>query len=133
MSELIYKVRGDFAECQALKEGDAKCVKVTVIGRDSGILSIGERSIRLRDGVSYLSLEGLDDGDYTPTLITEDGIVKFEAIRKTGVKITHAPIDREKLSRLYDYIDRLENRIADAEAKLGVLEREIVGTPLFET
>lgn len=133
MTEIIYKIRGDFGECRTFVEGDARSVKVAIIGADEGILVIGGRKRRLSGGVCYLSLEGIPDGDYTPKIIVGGEFITLERIRKTGDRISRPPLDLELISRLITLADRLEAKVDRLEEKVNSLTGKIEGQDLFTT
>lgn len=133
MTEIIYKIRSGFGECRTFLEGEARSVKVAIVGADEGILVIGGRRRRLSAGVCYLSLEGIPDGDYTPTVIVGGETITLERIRKMGDRVSRPPLDLELISRLITLADRLEAKVGWLEEEVKSLTEKIEGQDLFTT
>ncbi len=127
MTTILYKIVGGFGECRDFSGDDGALLRVKIDGSDGGIVTVGGISKRVTKGEARLNLSSLSDGDYSPSYVTEGGLIQLERIRKCGNKLTRPPIDAALVARLLLRTEALENECEGLKRRLCVCESAIGG------
>lgn len=131
MTNILYKIIAGFGECRKIHGTSADTVRIEIEGVPDGFLSIGELSCRVKDGVGRIHLALLADGEYSPVLFTESGVVRLEKIVKCGRGIHRAELDEELLARALTRLEGAEREISELKERLSIAEGAIQGRILL--
>lgn len=130
MTSIFYKMIENFGEMRKITGSGSERVRIHIEGADGGILTIGNVSAPIKDGVARLSLHILADGEYTPTLCKDGGIFALETISKCGSRISAAD-GGDLIRRIALRAEAIEDRLNDLERRCTEYEGAIYGKPLF--
>ncbi len=131
MTKIVYKINQGFGECTEFWEKDAARCEIKFYGAPDGILTIGEKSIRTKEGAARLSLLSLPDGDYTPHLSCGAGVIPFSPIRKTGNNLTRPPISSEEFAHTVKKVCELQTIVQEIKKEIADIRQILSGSVLF--
>ena len=130
MTSIFYKMVSNFGEVRRITGCGADKVRIHTEGAENGIVTVGNVSAPIKDGVARLSLHTLADGEYTPTICNDGGIFVLEALSKCGSRIS-ASGDSELIRRIALRAEAIEERLDSLEKRCEKYEGAIYGKPIF--
>ena len=122
MTEIIYTPTDGYGEISEFSGTRGGPIKIKIKGVDSGTLHLGDRVYRVDCGEATLEPSRLSDGDYSPLFVDKSGTLELEGFRRFGREILPLPTSERLLRRLLCRVRTLEDRLANAEAKIETLE-----------
>ena len=125
MTKITFFINNGEGEIRSFRPGVASICEIKVEGVNTGIISFGPKSARLKDGVARIALSPLPDGDYTPRLSVEGKQIYLSEIRKSGNKITRPQVKPEFIDKLYLRVYEVEKKNEELEKRLEILEGKV--------
>ena len=123
MKEIRYKITAHGAYITDICEGESKTVTFITDEVDDAILKLEKRVYKTSHGVCSIPLHGIDDGKYTPELITDSGCIKLDTVEvKAGVaRLSFSDADTVRLYRemlehkeRITYLEKSNRELCDA-------------------
>ena len=125
------KISDGCAELVSYERGTGTTVKFHFDGADSAFIGIGNKILRVSDGVALDDLAPLRDGEYTPRLVSPCGSYDLPRLVKHGSRITPMECDAEYVRAILERVRALEAKARDIEMLVKELNDKINGTVLF--
>ena len=130
MTEIMIDVYGNETEIASFRPGNTELL-LKLSSSIDGFLSIGSKSFRITDGKCIFKLQEIEDGEHTPQLFTENGVLLLPKMVKEGKTIYPKPCDDNFIRKLSKRERKLENRVKELEATVSQLMKSVYGTTLF--
>ena len=131
MNIFCISIKNGKAELTSFEKGYDMTVKLRFDGVDSAFIGIGNKILRVKDGVAVDDLSTLQDGEYTPRLISPSGSYDLPRLVKHGIRITPEECDSEYIRGILVRVRALEAAVCDINALIKELNEKINGTSLF--
>lgn len=131
MKTLIYKKIRSLYECVDVIDGAGDVMRIVLGEPKNGKIRIGSRLYELTRGCAEISLDGIPDGEYTPTLITASRSDDMEAFILTDGKITRNFPSEQYIRTLGKICTSLEERIAELEEEISKIYKITDSTLTF--
>ena len=131
MKTLIYKKLRNLYECVDVIEGAGDDMRIILDEPKNGKIRIGTRLYELTRGCAEISLAGIPDGEYVPTLITASRSDDMEAFILSDGKITRKFPSEQYIRTLGKICSSLEDRIAELEEEISKIYKMTDSTLTF--
>ena len=130
MIEIIICIYENEAEISSYKSGRGEAAFVFPDNVE-GFLCLGSETCRLSGGKCCLKLQAIEDGEYTPRLITQNGTLHLPKIIKEGNTLFPKPYDDDFTRSLSKRERQLERKVKELEETVSRLTKSVYGTTLF--
>ena len=108
----------------------SKTLEFTFDGEEATHLKIGEKIFKISHGVCLVEADGLREGVYSPSVITEGGAIVLDTLTVKGGYIALTPGALE-YSKICDSLYRARLRIRELEEDVRRILDAVFGRKLF--
>ena len=131
MSKIRYELFGKEAEVISFTPSEGQLLDISFTENYEGLLSIDGVVSRVKDGYCQFDIRYIDEGEYTPLLVTKEDIIKLPCIKKNAKSVTLSKCADEYTRGVSLRERRLEERVSELEKQLLCLITRINETTIF--
>ena len=128
---ISYIIHHGYAEMDRFKNDGDRSLNLSFTPEYSGTLLLGAKRFPVKNGEVIIPLTELDDGEYSPRLVTEQESFLCEELCKRGTDIYVPKVSEETLHRLIRRCRELETKTDDLAKKMEKLESLCFGHNIF--
>ena len=119
------------AELIDYKSGTGHEAEISFLEPCDGFITLGDVTVRLKEGVAKIDLRLIDDGELTPVLILKDCRRELPKLIKSSRILEPASPDSDFIRRISLRERQLSRRVAELEGEIAKISKSVYGTPLF--
>ena len=131
MSKVKYEIFGKEAEVVSFTPGEGQIFEISFTEDYEGLLSIDGVVSRVTNGYCHFDIRYVEEGEYTPLLVTKEDIIKLPCIKKCAKSVILSGCADEYTRRVSLRERRLEERVTELEKQLSSLTARINDTTIF--
>ena len=128
MSRLKFKLYDREVELIEHSRDSSESLEMDFSENLTGFLRIGNLTARLSDGRCRVDLRLLENGDYTPELVLDRGLVVLPLFRKFGNAVECIDCTDAYIRAASQRERALSKQVATLEDKIKLLEDKVYGT-----